>query len=186
MGIKERLIKKLEKDVEFDAGHIDLDNLNEEERNKLFIRFGEGNRDLTNFLKTAYNHNAPSVFCCSGHGGRKDAFVVLKVNDDNIELLRKIGKVLSKHNIVTNFENNHVRGPLVQFRVMNNNPSTEWFNIASQIMERPDLFDDSNPTKYYHEKMTDSYKPLFFDLKKKLLNQLRGKKNEILPERKIY
>ena len=177
------IIKKLEHDIEPDAGHIELENLTEEERSKLFIKFGEGNTDLTNFLRTTYNHNAPSVFCCSGHG-IQSAYVVLKVNDENIELLKKVGKVLSKQGISTNFENNHIRGCLVSYRAVHDNPSTNWLNIASQIMENPELFDDSNPTIYYHEVMYKSYKPLLFDLKKRLLNYLRGKKQEVLPPRK--
>ena len=158
MGIREKIIKILEHDVEPDAGHIELENLTEEERSKLFKKFGEGNTDLTSFLRTAYNHNAPSVFCCSGHGVQS-AYVVLKVNDENIELLKKLGKVLSQQGISTNFENNHIRGVLVSYRAMYDNPSTNWLNVASQIMENPELFDDSNPTIYYHENIIQSHKP---------------------------
>ena len=184
MKIKEWIINRLEKDVESNGGHIELEALTEEERNKLFVEFGEGNPELTNFLRTAYNHNAPSMFCCSGHG-YQSAYVVLKVNDENIELLKKVGKVLSKHGISTNFFDDYNKGLTVSYRLANNNnPSTQWLNIASQIMENPELFDDNYPTIYYHEEIIPSPKPFLFDLKMKLLNYLRGKNLETLPVRK--
>jgi len=180
MNIKEWFIKRLEKDVEVTAGHINLEDLNEEERNKCFIQFGEGDENLTSFLKTAYNHGAPSIFCCSGHRTRS-AYVMLKVTDDNIELLRSVGKVLSKSGVSTNFENNHLRGLVVSYRSMKSD-STSWLNLAERVMNTPELFDDSNPEIYYHEGITDSYKPFGFDFKKKLLNYLRGTRKK-LPER---
>ena len=115
MNIKEWIIKKLEKDIEPTAGHINLEELSEAERNNCFIQFGEGDENLTSFLKTAYDNGAPSLFCCSGHG-TQSAYVVLQVTDKNIELLRKVGKVLSKNGIATNFENNHIRGTIVNYR----------------------------------------------------------------------
>lgn len=184
MGLKESIIKKLENDVEPNAGHIELENLSEEERNKMFIKFGEGNVDLTNFLKTAFNHNAPSIFCCSGHGFQS-AYVSLKVNDENIELLRKTGKVLSKYGVSTNFTDDHIRGLYVHFCALHNNPSTKWLNIASQIMENPEIFDDSNSEICYHEEIHKSYKPLLFDLKKKLLHYLREDSRKKLLSRKF-
>ena len=177
MNIKELIIKKLEKDIEITAGHINLEELDEDKRNACFIQFGEGDNNLTSFLKTAYDHGAPSLFCCSGHGTRS-AYVVLKVTDDNIELLKKVGKVLSKNGIVTNFENNHIRGLCVDYRSIRS-VSTEWLSIASQVMETPELFDDSNPEIYYHEEIHQSYKPFGFDLKKKLLSYLRGTRKEL-------
>ena len=177
MNIKEWIIKKLEKDVEATAGHINLEELNEEERNKYIARFGEGDKNLTSFLKTAYNHGAPSIFCCSGHGTRS-AYVVLKVTDDNIELLRKVGRVLSKNGVSTNFENNHSRGLIVSYNSLKS-VSTNWLNLAEKVMNTPELFDDSNPEIYYHERIFDSYKPFGFDFKKKLLNYLRGSKKEL-------
>ena len=183
MKIKEWIIKRLEEDVEFNGGHIELEDLTEEERNKLFVEFGEGNPELTNFLITAYNHNAPSMFCCSGHG-YQSAYVVLKVNDENIELLKKMGKVLSKNGISTNFSDDYLKGLNVSYRAVNNNTSTEWLNTASQIMENPELFDDNYPTIYYHEAIIPSPKPFLFDLKMKLLNYLRGKNLDTLPARK--
>lgn len=177
MNIKEWIIKKLEKDVEPTAGNINLEELNEDERDKCFIQFGEGDGNLTSFLKTAYNHGAPSLFCCSGHGIRS-AYVVLKVTDDNIELLKKVGRVLSKNGVSTNFENNHIRGMLVDYR-STGSVSTKWLSIATQVMENPELFDDSNPKIYYHEEIHQSYKPFGFDLKKRLLSYLRGSKKEL-------
>lgn len=179
MGLKEWLIKKLEKDLELPAGHIDLEEVSEEERNKCFTKFGEGDKNLTKFLKIAYENGAPSIFCCSGHG-IKEPYVVLKVTKENIELLRKVGRVLSKNHVSTNFENNHQRGLLVKYSGFNSKDfSTEWLELASQIIETPELFDDSNPEIYYHQEICNSYKPFGFDLKKKLLNYLRGTKKEL-------
>ena len=177
MNIKEWIIKKLEKDVEATAGHINLEELNEEERNKCFIQFGEGDESLTAFLKTAYNHGAPSIFCCSGHGTRS-AYVVLKVTDDNIELLRKVGRVLSKNGVSTNFENNHLRGLIVIYNSFKS-VSTNWLSLAEKVMNTPELFDDSNPEIYYHEEIFDSYKPFGFDFKKKLLTYLRDSRKAL-------
>lgn len=180
MGLKERIIKWLEKDVEPSAGRIDLETIDEETREKLFNQFGEGDKNLSKFLKTAYEHGAPSQFCCSGHGSRP-AYVNLKVTDENIEMLRTLGKVLSNRNVVTNFTDDHIRGKFVDFRGINNNISTEWLNVASKILENPELYDSSNPSIYYHEEIHSSYKPLGFDLKKKLLHYLRGDQKR-LPE----
>lgn len=173
MGLRERIIKRLEKDVEPSAGRIDLEKLDDQTREKLFIQFGEGDRNLAQFLRVAYEHGAPSQFCCSGHGNRP-AYVNLKVTDENIEMLRMLGKVLSNRNVVTNFTDDHVRGRYVDFRGINNNISTEWLNIAAKILENPELYDSSNPSIYYHEEIHSSYKPFGFDLKKKLLHFLRG------------
>lgn len=172
MSIKEWIIKKLEKDVERTAGHIDLEKLSEEERNKCFFKFGEGDENLTTFLKTSYNYGAPSLFCCSGHGTRS-AYVVLKVTDENIELLRKVGKVLSKNKVSTNFTKHHIRGLIVNYSAMNS-VSTQWLKVATQVMENPELFNDVTPEIYYHEEIYETYKPFGFDLKKKILSFLRG------------
>lgn len=171
MNIIQRIIKKLERDVEYIAGHINLEELTEDKRNACFIQFGEGDENLTEFLKTAYEHGAPSIFCCSGHGTRS-AYVVLQVTDDNIELLRKMGRVLSKSGVVTNFQDDHMKGKYVNYRSMTS-VSTEWLSTASKIMQTPELFDDSKPTIYYHEKTVQSRKPFGFNLKKKLLSYLR-------------
>lgn len=173
MGLKERIIKMLEKDVEPSAGRIDLETLDETTRERMFQQFGEGDKNLTEFLKVAYNHGAPSQFCCSGHGSRS-AYVNLKVTDENIEMLRSLGKVLSNYNVVTNFTNDHIRGVFMDLRGINNNLSTAWLHVASQVLENPELYNSSNPSKYYHEEIYDSHKPFGFDFKKKLLNYLRG------------
>ena len=47
MGIKSWIINKLEKDVEASAGHIELEDLTEEEREEMFKQFGEGYINLT-------------------------------------------------------------------------------------------------------------------------------------------
>jgi len=181
MRIRDWIIKRLESNVEPSAGHIDLENLDDNKRNELFEQFGEGDENLTKFLKTAYENKAPSLFCCSGHG-IQSAYVVLKVTEENIELLRKIGKVLSRYGVSTNFTNDHIRGIIVDYRSMKNN-DTDWLNIASQIMETPELFDDTNPEIYYHEEIKQSYKPFGFELKKKILHYLK-KDIKQLPERK--
>ena len=106
---------------------------------------------------------------------------MLKVTDDNIELLRKVGRVLSKSGVSTNFENNHSRGLIVSYRSVKS-VSTNWLNLADRVMNTPELFDDSNPEIYYHEEIIDSYKPFGFDFKKKLLSYLRGARKE-LPSR---
>ena len=177
MGMKERIIWKLENDLEILGGHINLEELSEEEREKCFIRFGEKDENLTRFLRTAYVHGAPSIYCCSGHGVRS-AYVVLKVTDENIELLRKVGKVLFKDGVATNFEDDYLKGKCVDFRKVKS-ISTEWLDMASQIMEEPELFDDSNPDIYYHETMLKTYNPFVFRLKKKFLAYLRGDKKEL-------
>lgn len=177
MKIKDWLIKKLEKDVEYTAGHINLEELDEEERSKCFIQFGEGDENLTSFLKTAYKNGVSSLYCCSGHGVQS-AYVVLKVTDDNIELLRKMGRILSKDGIVTNFENNHIRGLCASYRSINS-ASTEWLDHATRIMENPELFKDVSPEIYYHEEIISSYKPFGYDLKKKILHHLRKNRKEL-------
>lgn len=183
MGIKDWIIKKLESDVEPSAGHIDLENLDNNTRNELFKQFGEGDENLTRFLKTAYDNKAPSLFCCSGHG-LKSAYVILRVTEENIELLRKMGKVLSKYGVSTNFTDDYIRGIIVDYRSIKSH-NTDWLNIASQIMENPELFDDTNPEIYYHQKITTSYKPIGFELKKKILHYLR-KDIKQLPERSTF
>lgn len=180
MGIKDWIIKRLEKDVEPSAGHIDLESLDDDGREELFKQFGEGNEGLIQLLKIAYENKAPSIFCCCGHGYKRP-YIVLKVTRENIELLRKVGKILSKHGISTNFMDSYVRGITVQYTAIKDY-STEWFNIASQIMQTPELFDDSNPEILYHPEILRSYKPFGFELKKKILHYLRGDK-KLLPER---
>ena len=150
----------------------------EEQRNSCFAEFGENDENLTTFLKTAYKHGISSMYCCSGHGIRS-AYVMLKVNDDNIELLRKLGKVLSKEGVTTDFENHHISGLRVCYR-SHNRISTDWLKHASEIIESPELFDDNNPTMYYHEQIFSSYKPFSFDLKKKILNYLRKTNKQLL------
>lgn len=174
MGIKSWIINKLEKDVEPTAGHIELENLTEEEREEMFKQFGEGDANLTEFLRQAYKNGLPSIFCCSGHG-TQSAYVTLKITDENINIARKIGKILSKQGVTTNFTDDHIRGKYVGYRSMTTS-STEWLNTATQILENPELFEDVKPDIYYHEEMYSSRKPFAFDLKKRLLSYLRGTK----------
>ena len=179
MSLKDWLIKKLEKDVEPSAGHIDLEDLDEEKRNELIEQFGEGDEYLTTFLKTAFEKGAPSNFCCSGHNTRP-AYVTLKVTEQNIELLQKLGKVLSNYGVVTNFTRDHIRGDYVSYN--GKYIDTTWLGIASKILEDPEKYNYNDPSIYYHETFTYSYKPLGFDFKKKLLNMLRGTEIKQLPE----
>lgn len=174
MGIKSWLINKLEKDVEKSAGHIELENLTAEDREELFKQFGEGDANLTKFLRQAYKSGLSSIFCCSGHG-TQSAYVNLKVTDENIDIARKIGKILSKLGIVTNFIDDHIRGKYVDYRSMKTT-STEWLNTATQILSNPELFEDVEPDIYYHEEMYSSKKPFAFELKKRLLSYLRNTK----------
>ena len=178
MGLKEKIIKKLEKDVEITAGTIDLNSVDDETREKLFQQFGEGDQNLTKFLKTAYNHGAPSIHCCSGHR-RYPAYVTLKVTDENLDMIRNLGKVLSNYKVVTNFTDDYKKGKYVHFQGFTGNLSTEWLELASQVIENPELYDSNNPSKYYHEEFYSSYKPFGFDLKKKLLHFLRGDKKQL-------
>ena len=177
MGIKERLIKKLEDDVEYTAGYIDLGELSEDEREKRFIEFGEGDPNLTKFLKTAYEHGAPSMFCCSGHGV-KSPYVTLKVTDENLELLRRLGKALSLKGVATNFQFHYKQGRRVIYN-SSNDASTKWLKYATQVIENPELYDDIKPEIYYHEEIYDVYKPWGFDFKKRLLSYLRGDRKKL-------
>ncbi len=179
MDIKSWIINKLEKDVEYSAGHIELESLNDAEREKLFVKFGEEDDNLTNFLRSAYNHGLPSIFCCSGHGNRS-AYVTLKITNENLEIAKKIGKILSKQGVSTNFVNDHVRGKYVMYRSIKST-STNWLNTAMQILENPKLFEDVEPDIYYHEEMLLSRKPFGFELKKKILALLRKEKK--LPDK---
>ena len=179
MSLKDWLIKRLEKEVEPSAGHIDLESLDEDKRNEMFEQFGEGDEFLTRFLKTAFEKGAPSNFCCSGHDYRP-AYVTLKATNQNIELLRKLGKVLSNYDVVTNFTRDHIRGDYVSYN--GRHIGTRWLGIASEIMEDPEKYNYNDPSIYYHETFTYSYKPFGFDFKKKLLNRLRGTEAKQLPE----
>ena len=149
MGLKSWIINKLERDVEYSAGHIELEDLAEEDREKLFKQFGEGDDNLTKFLKSAYKAGLPSIFCCSGHG-TQSAYVELKITDENIEIAKKVGKILSKQGVSTNFIDDYIRGRYVDYRSMKS-ISTEWLNTATQILEKPELFTDVEPDIYYHE-----------------------------------
>ena len=64
MSLKDWLIKRLEKEVEPSAGHIDLEDLDEEKRNEMFEQFGEGDEFLTRFLKTAFEKGFPLFRIC--------------------------------------------------------------------------------------------------------------------------
>lgn len=58
--------------------------------------------------------------------------------------------------------------------------STEWFSTATKVMENPELYNDVVPSIYYHESINEGYKPFGYNIKKRLLNFLRGD-NKALP-----
>ena len=93
MEIKSWIINRLEKDVEPSAGHIELENLTEEDREEMFKQFGEGDVNLTEFLRQSYKSGLPSIFCCSGHG-IQSAYVTLKITDEN--MLNQIFTIMKK------------------------------------------------------------------------------------------
>jgi hypothetical protein len=96
-------------------------------------------------------------------------------------MARRIGKILSNQGIITNFEDHHIQGKMVSYMPMDRY-DTEWMRIATNILENPEKYEDEEPSILYHETMYESYKPMFFDFKKRLLNILRGTKE--LPEGK--
>ena len=144
----------------------------------MFKQFGEGDINLTNFLRQAYKSGLPSIFCCCGHG-ITSAYVTLKITEENLHLAQKIGKILSKQGVVTNFKDDYIKGKYVDYRSMKTT-STEWLNVATQILANPELFEDVKPDIYYHDEMSPSKKPFAFDFKKRLLSYLRGTKQ--IPE----
>ncbi|MBR6033268.1 MAG: hypothetical protein IKP28_00705 [Clostridia bacterium] len=174
--VRQSLIQKLERDLAVPEPYVDLTKLSDEERERAFVEFGEGSRELTRFLKTAYEHGAPSMFCCSGHGGSR-GYVMLKVTDENLELLRKLGKALSRFGIVTNFDNEFHYGKRVIYDCSDNlTPSSFWFGLAADIIENPSAYECDNPTMYYHEEMPEipNMQP-GVATKVRLLRFLRGK-----------
>lgn len=179
MSIREKLILKIENLLEYrhPKESIDLSKLSDEEREEVFITFGEGNEHLTRLLKVAYSNNVSSQFCCSGHNGLKRAYVVFEVNEDNIKYLQKVGKILSKSNVVTNFENNFTYGKRVSFhgRDYNNN----WFEYAADIMENINEYEVTTPDIYYHEDMYDNIIPFGYRVLQRLLNILKNEKLKI-------
>lgn len=170
MSIREKIVKKLENDVEPSAGHIDLDKLTPEKRDEMILKFSEGDENLEEFLRVAYAKGVPSLFCCCGHG-KLPAYVMLKVSDEKLPLIQTVGKVLSKDSVSTNFEDNHQRGKVVSFR--KRVIGTGWLKTAADVLRYPEKYDASNPTIFYHEEFYPSNKPFAYELKKTILNHLR-------------
>ena len=173
--MEEKLIAKLESDLKLPEESVDLTKLTDEQRERAFILFGEGSKELTNFLRTAYAHGAPSIFACSGHG-ISQPYVLLRVTDKNLPMLQYLGKVLSNFGASTNFEDHYQYGKRVHYGGTNDsNNSCEWLNTATDVLEHPNLYvnEASNPTIYYHEAMTDSYVPLGYKVRKKILETLK-------------
>lgn len=96
-----------------------------------------------------------------------------------MELLQKVGKILSKHGAATNFENHHLWGQQVTYHSVKDDPSTEWLNVATEVLERPEFFENIEPDIYYHEEVYPSCKPFLYDLKKKMLSFLREDKKSL-------
>lgn len=181
MRLVDYVIERLENSLKRkNDGHVDLSKLPPEQREKSFVQFGEGNVDLTRLLKVAYEHDVESMFCCSGHSG-PNGYVVFKVNEENLKYLQDVGKVLSKHNVVTNFEEHYLMGKRVAF---SGKKSSDWFGMAADVMENIQEFDTSNPSIYYHEQMWKLQEPLSYTIKRKMLELLKkmGNKVETLPE----
>lgn len=93
----------------------------------------------------------------------------MKITDENINIARKLGKILSKQGISTNFTDDLIRGKYFDYSSMKT-ISTELLNTATQILANPELFEDVEPDIYYYEKMYPSRKHFAFDLKKRLLS----------------
>ena len=177
--MREKIIAKLEADLKTPDTTVDLTKLTDEEREKAFIEFGEGSEELTNFLRAAYNHGAPSMFACSGHGYRQP-YVILKVTDENLQMLQYLGKVLSNYGVATSFTDHYEFGKRVDYRgFIKNSPSPRnlcgWLEIATDVLENPNKYieEANNPQIYYHEFMNSSYIPLGYRMKKKLLEELK-------------
>ena len=181
-GIRHRLIERLERDLAPSEETVDLTKLKAEDREEAFIEFGEGSPALTRFLRTAYEHGAPSMFSCSGHGVR-EPYAMLRVTDENLEMLQDLGKVLSKYGVTTNFENHHQYGKRVSFRKVQKSKPINWLDLASDVLEHPEQYNTDNPSIYYHEEMSSSYKPLSFDIKMRLLQALKAKDTPLIPDR---
>ena len=177
--MRKGLIAKLESNLMEPSTTIDLTKLTDEQREQAFIVFGEGSKELTDFLRTAYAHGAPSMFACSGHGVRQP-YVSLRVTDENLQMLQYLGKVLSNYGVTTSFENHHLFGKRVFYHGYNNSDDLcAWLNTATDVLEHPDLYANgaSKPTMLYHETMTSSYVPLSYKIKKSLLESLKKRES---------
>lgn len=174
MKILSNWIGHLEKSIEKSAGcgHIDLSKLTPEERKKAFVTFGEGSENLTRLLKTAYEHNVESQFCCSDCEN-SNGYVTFKVTDDNLKYLRDVGKVLSNYDVTTTFEEHYTMGMKVNFCSFNHEPSEHWFGIAADVMENIQNFDCEHPTELYHERIYTHNAPLGNRIQEKLLTILK-------------
>ncbi len=178
---RQSIIERLERDLSLPDSYADLTTLSDKAREEAFIKFGEGNRGLTRFLRTAYEHGAPSMFCCEGHGLR-NSYAMLRVTDENLELLQTLGKALSNHGIATDFEDNFQYGRRVTFRSTGELSRNNWFDLASDIMENPERYDSSSPSILYHETEIHTYMPRSYAIKKRLLELLKPKETKLLTE----
>lgn len=167
------------------SGHVDLRSLSPEDREKAFVKFGEGDEDLTNLLRVAYSHNIDSIFCCSGHGLQGKGYVMFKVTPENIKHLQKVEKYLSRYGISTDFSKYHGMGTRIVFRHIFDG-AKYWFDKASYAISNIEECNYNNPTLYYHEQISSEYIPTSYKIKSALLNLLRNhtlkKRNDIKEE----
>lgn len=197
MNIKEKIIEfknstidsivsKLEKRKEIRElntnGYIDVSKLSPKERENAFKMFAEGNKDLYTLLTVAYENGIQSMFSCAGHSENYFGYIVFKVNDDNLEKIRKVGKVISHYGIATNFQDHYKFGKRVSFephRDIVKNRS--WFaKMAETIKDTPQY--DVEPTIFYHEEMYISEAPFSERLEEKIINVLKKLRS---PEQKL-
>lgn len=174
-SIIDKVLEKLEIKISEDnymCGYVDLDTLTDDKKEEAFERFSEGNEEMYNLLKDAYSNGIKSMFSCSGHGDKYLGYVVFCVNDENIEKLRKISKLVSHENIVTSFEDNSKFGKRVFFSPLRSE-SKDWKKVLNEAIINPPE-EDIEPTIYYHEEMLkrkDEYK-FAKNIRKKIFNGL--------------
>lgn len=144
------LLNKLEKNKALpNNGHIDLSSLSDEDREKAFQEFSEGNEGLCQLLKIAYANGLESTFCCGGHSKSNLGYITFNVNEENIEMLRQIGKFLSHESIATSFERHYKYGDRVKFQGIIG-ADKNWFYKLTKAIKTPPK-DDIVPKICYHE-----------------------------------
>ena len=153
------------------GGHIDISSLSPQEREKAFIKFAEGDKDLYTLLTTAFDNGIESLFSCCGHSDNDFGYVVFKVDDNNLEKIQQLGKVLSHEGVVTNFEEHHEFGKRVSFH-SGRAKDRSWFAKAAETIKNPPQY-DVEPTIFYHEEMFSSYQPLSTKMKDRVINILK-------------
>lgn len=162
------------------GGYVDLSSLSPEEREKAFIDFAEGDSGLFSMLTTAYEHGIESMFCCKGHSTNDFGYAIFKVTDDNLKQLQQLGKVLSHKGVSTDFEHHHKFGFRVTFHSFHCSDRS-WFYDAAETIKNPP-HQEILPTMYYHETPYNSFQPLSFRIKKRVINTLKKWRTESFGE----